>query len=474
MFLNRYRKYLYAFIVFISLALRLFALGRSSYWIDEMVSVHFAKSPYWGSIFWDNSPFLYHLILKAWVHWFGDTEVATRFLSVIFSTSTTGLLIYFGNRYFGVIAACAMGVFHGISPFSVYYAQETRMYALFEMFTTLNMIFFYQVWNREHKKIKYGVSLFLLSLTHYLSVVPIVAQVGFFALKEKKAKDSIKPILIIGLTLATTLVSYLKFFSLKHLNWQIVKFEIEPRSHWPTDILWSLFNESWISLIGFIILISFFIWNLRKANLKTLLKGSGFFAPFVILPIVAFTAATLVLNRSMLLPRYLIFTLPYMVSWTGLTLALTVARPHIKIFEKRLLYLSFLMITTGGFIGLKENYLPHKAPWREVAATIGQYTESTVFTTRTESIKTPYFERLGINVEKLENRSQMTEKVKEALAHFRNVWVIETYLAGITYFSTIKSEFEKAGLSTKEFTVKNDYSEPIFVMLIQNPIPKTP
>jgi hypothetical protein len=167
----------------------------------------------------------------------------------------------------------------------------------------------------------------------------------------------------------------------------------------------------------------------------------------------------------MLLPRYFIYILPYFITWVTLVFLNLLRQP--KQFFKVLGVTAFLLVFVGAGQGLKYVYLPHKAPWREVAATVSQFPKSYVLTTRTESIKTPYFERIGVEVEKVTPDEKLDNRISELLAKSKNVWIIETYWTGLTYFKELKTRLEKNGLSAKEYTVKNDYSEPVFVMLVR-------
>src|SRR5687768_14824014 len=99
-------------LVLISASLRFYLIGNSSYWIDEMVSLYFSSNKYWGAIFWDNSPFLYHLLLKFWIELGGLSEAFTRSFSVIFSVATTALLIRFGYQIGGARVGLMCGLLH--------------------------------------------------------------------------------------------------------------------------------------------------------------------------------------------------------------------------------------------------------------------------------------------------------------------------------------------------------------------------
>ena len=72
--------------VLVAAALRLIALGRKSFWLDEIASVAISRRP--SPVFWhflwhdEGNMALYYVLLKPWLH-FGYAEATVRLLSVI-------------------------------------------------------------------------------------------------------------------------------------------------------------------------------------------------------------------------------------------------------------------------------------------------------------------------------------------------------------------------------------------------------
>ena len=122
-----------------SLALRVSGL-ESGYWIDEGIAVGIASHDLLdipSTLVMDGSPPLYYLLLHGWMAFFGETEAATRALSLVFALIAVPVAYWAGNAVFdrrtGVIAA----VFMAACPFLNYYAQETRMYSLVAVLSLL-------------------------------------------------------------------------------------------------------------------------------------------------------------------------------------------------------------------------------------------------------------------------------------------------------------------------------------------------
>jgi uncharacterized membrane protein len=150
-----------------------------SYWSDEIWSVA-ASSADWGVLFrdWlipDTHPPLYQVLLKLWIGVLGSGETATRSLS--FLIAALGL---------GAAALCSSGrgsgrrlatvAFLGTSPSFLFFAQETRSYALSLTLSTLMLgmaLLLRQRSGRREAALRWGFRLtcVLLSMTHYFSLL---------------------------------------------------------------------------------------------------------------------------------------------------------------------------------------------------------------------------------------------------------------------------------------------------------------
>ena len=153
-----------------------------SYWSDELWSMAASQSD-WGVLLhdWlipDVHPPLYQLLLKLWIGVFGTGEPATRSLS--FLIAALGLVAAAlcssgrgaGRRLFTV-------AFLGTSPAFLFYAQETRSYALSMLLSTLMLgtaLLLRQRTGRHEGALRCGfaISALLLSLTHYFSLIFVV------------------------------------------------------------------------------------------------------------------------------------------------------------------------------------------------------------------------------------------------------------------------------------------------------------
>ena len=126
------------FLLLAAFALRLFRLDAQSLWWDEGISLHLATSSL-GEIVRDRlsniHPPLYFFILKGWLALVGVSPFTGRYLSALASLAQVALVFAaaraWGGKAIGRSAWpwIAAGLML-ISPLSVIYGQEIRVYAL--------------------------------------------------------------------------------------------------------------------------------------------------------------------------------------------------------------------------------------------------------------------------------------------------------------------------------------------------------
>lgn len=120
-------------LVAIAFGLRVYRLGGQSLWGDEAISVFRAASslaeitaeaPREGTL-----PPLYYYVLHFWMPLAGRSEVAVRFPSLLFGVLTVPLVYVLARRTLGTGTAVLAAGAAAVSPFWIYYSQETRTYA---------------------------------------------------------------------------------------------------------------------------------------------------------------------------------------------------------------------------------------------------------------------------------------------------------------------------------------------------------
>ncbi len=121
-------------------ALRCYRIGYQSLWYDEANSVHWASEPLPRMVAdtaQDIHPPLYYTALHLWIAGGGDSETSVRLCSAVCGTLAVVALCILAKRLAGWQASLATAILSACSPFLVYYGQETRMYALLLLLSTI-------------------------------------------------------------------------------------------------------------------------------------------------------------------------------------------------------------------------------------------------------------------------------------------------------------------------------------------------
>jgi mannosyltransferase len=127
-------------VVAIGLVLRFWT--RSALWLDEALTVDIARLPLHeipSYLKRDGAPPLYYVLLHFWMKPFGDSDIAVRSLSGVFSVATLPVVWIVGRRIGGRSVAWVLLVVVASAPFAVYYGTEARMYSLVMFLTACGL-----------------------------------------------------------------------------------------------------------------------------------------------------------------------------------------------------------------------------------------------------------------------------------------------------------------------------------------------
>lgn len=131
-------------VIAVAAAARFLFIGRYEVWLDEAYCFAVARKPLAAivkDLVFDNGPPLYYVMLHFWMRFFGECAVALRSLSALFSTGSVAVIVFWRTPWLSRRARLLAGFVMAITPLSVYYAQETRMYAAVLFFTTVATVF---------------------------------------------------------------------------------------------------------------------------------------------------------------------------------------------------------------------------------------------------------------------------------------------------------------------------------------------
>jgi hypothetical protein len=196
-------------IVIINTVLKSIQLGFSSFWYDEIISVQSASLDF-GHIKhvseWDNNPPFYFYCLSVWIKLFNDSEFVVRFLSVLFSSLSGGVLFLLANKYFNKFTAFIVSLLFLSNNLLFFYSHEARAYSLVLFLSLLSSLLYFNLKEKPTTKtiILLGVINFLLIYTHYISGLVLFFQfILMLVYFERKQKISFlySTLIILGLVL---------------------------------------------------------------------------------------------------------------------------------------------------------------------------------------------------------------------------------------------------------------------------------
>jgi len=183
------------------IGLHLLFITKRSFWFDEsftsfLIKYDFSEVIYRTSL--DVHPPLYYLTLKAWSLIFGFSDLALRSMSLLFMTTAILLSYMLVKKMFNRSAALAASVFTAIGPYTIAYAQETRMYSMNACFVLASSIaLVHQLQRQKSDRSKYVWVLYTLLITaiaytHYFGVLVVIAHFIYLLFSETSLKEAAK------------------------------------------------------------------------------------------------------------------------------------------------------------------------------------------------------------------------------------------------------------------------------------------
>ncbi len=126
----------------------------------------------------DTSPPAYYLILNAWTRVFGTGDAALRILSVLWAALTVPFIWLLGRDLGGPRMAWSAAILFALSPVSLFYSLEGRMYSQLWFVTTALGWLTLRLWREGPRAARLVVWVVLAAfglLTHYFFLFPLTA-----------------------------------------------------------------------------------------------------------------------------------------------------------------------------------------------------------------------------------------------------------------------------------------------------------
>lgn len=180
-------------------------LGSLSLWLDEAFSALMARrsiSDIHRQMFYDAGPPLYYDLLHFWRTLFGESEIALRGLSLLFSLITTVILYRLASRFWNRQTAILTCLFWTVAPLSVYYAQEARNYTMLASLTTsYAYLILNAIETNQRKWIWYTLPLLVLMVyTHNMAWFVALPGTLLSVIFLKNWENKIHSVVVLGMT----------------------------------------------------------------------------------------------------------------------------------------------------------------------------------------------------------------------------------------------------------------------------------
>lgn len=182
---------MFMLVLWLALILRLYRIEAQSLWNDEGTSVALAArdlAAITRGAANDIHPPLYYYILHFWMAFVGHSELAVRSLSALLGTALVLMTFVLARFIAGDVPALIATLFAALSPFAIYYSQETRMYILCALLAALSVhawVLLLSKWQNAGEKASrsstlaaflYILASILLLYTHYFAATMLIVQ----------------------------------------------------------------------------------------------------------------------------------------------------------------------------------------------------------------------------------------------------------------------------------------------------------
>lgn len=206
-------------ILIIGIFFRVYHLGSESIWLDEGISILYAKEVSSQIIQpLGNNPPLYYIILNLWIKLFGKSEFSIRFPSVIFGFLAIFIMYKVGRLIFDRSVGILGSLILGLSVFHIQYSQEARTYSLTVFLTLLSIFFFVKLLKKWSFIVLAGyiLSSILLIYSHIFGLLIILAQniylLTLFLLSKDTYKLNLKKWILAQSILVVSFIPWIKIF----------------------------------------------------------------------------------------------------------------------------------------------------------------------------------------------------------------------------------------------------------------------
>ncbi|MCM8772854.1 MAG: glycosyltransferase family 39 protein [Candidatus Omnitrophica bacterium] len=176
------KRFFLFLILMIGIFVRIFNLGKHSFWCDELLAISLGKH----SIRWmidyitfnDAHPPLFYAMVHFWLK-LGKNEFILRILPLIFGIMCIPSSYFLGEKFKNEKTGLFLSLFISLSPPLILWSQIIKSYTLFTFLTILSFISFLNYIEKKEKIFLINLAIFniLLLYTHNLAFIVILIQI---------------------------------------------------------------------------------------------------------------------------------------------------------------------------------------------------------------------------------------------------------------------------------------------------------
>jgi mannosyltransferase len=181
-------------ILVLAAILRVRGIGRDSLWGDEALTWILARMSLPELIrhatWWEQIPPLHHLIVKAWMGVFGDSEASLRMPSALAGIASVYMLYALVAKLMGRRVALMSALLLAVSPMHIAYSQECRTYALHVLLGLICCDVFVRLLRRPTPTLHaaYAISAALFMYSHPYAAFTLAALHAFYLLRRRRPR----------------------------------------------------------------------------------------------------------------------------------------------------------------------------------------------------------------------------------------------------------------------------------------------
>ena len=149
------------------------------YWSDEIFSVMVSRS--WSVMQeyfrnYENNMSLYYITLHGWMKVFGEGEVATHSLSLLYALITLPVFYKLARVWLNKSTALLCEILLAANPLFVFYSLEVRSYSMLVLASTISTLIFVRLTRKPGfgLAIFYGLSVVMATYIHYFGILLIL------------------------------------------------------------------------------------------------------------------------------------------------------------------------------------------------------------------------------------------------------------------------------------------------------------